>query len=161
LFLDFPIKANLIANHLKDFTGGSPFIKESEVTEFSRKNLKDFRIVSRGIDQEVRFLSGGNQQKVLVGAWFGIKPKLLIVDEPTRGVDVGAKSEIYTLLRNLAYEGVGIIMISSDLMEILGVSDRIIVMQSGTIVGELDGREATEEKVIAMAAGTTEGVCES
>ncbi len=162
LFLNFSIKANLIANHLSDFTGNTPFIQESKVNEFSRARVKDYRIVSRSVDQELKFLSGGNQQKVLVGAWFGINPRLLIVDEPTRGVDVGAKSEIYALLRNLARQGVGIIMISSDLMEILGVSDRIVVMQSGRIVGQIDGKDATEEKVIAMAAGSlsADGGCE-
>ncbi|WP_394914868.1 ATP-binding cassette domain-containing protein [uncultured Robinsoniella sp.] len=98
-------------------------------------------------------LSGGNQQKVLLAAWFGIKPKILIVDEPTRGVDVGAKSEIYTLLRNLAAGGVGIIMISSDLPEILGVSDRIIVVRGGEIAGELPAGQATEENIISMASG--------
>lgn len=162
LFLNFSIKANLIANHLSDFTGNTPFIQESKVNEFSRARVKDYRIVSRSVDQELKFLSGGNQQKVLVGAWFGINPRLLIVDEPTRGVDVGAKSEIYALLRNLARQGVGIIMISSDLMEILGVSDRIVVMQSGRIVGQIAGKDATEEKVIAMAAGSlsADGGCE-
>ena len=162
LFLNFSIKANLIANHLADFTGNTPFIQESKVNEFSRACVKDYRIISRSVDQELKFLSGGNQQKVLVGTWFGINPRLLIVDEPTRGVDVGAKSEIYTLLRNLARQGVGIIMISSDLMEILGVSDRIVVMQSGRIAGQIDGKDATEEKVIAMAAGSAsvDGGCE-
>lgn len=157
LFLDFSIKANLIANHLQDFCGGTPFMQSRMVNDFSRGCVRDYRIVSRNIDQQLKFLSGGNQQKVLVGTWFGIQPRLLIVDEPTRGVDVGAKSEIYTLLRRLAREGVGIIMISSDLMEILGVSDRIVVMQAGRIVGEISGRDATEEKVIAMAAGTVNG----
>ena len=87
----------------------------------------------------------------------GIKPKLLIVDEPTRGVDVGAKAEIYNLLRNLAAQGVGILMISSDLPEILGMSDRILVMQNGCLVGTIPGNEATEENVMTLAAGTVEG----
>jgi len=109
--------------------------------------------VTPGINQLIVNLSGGNQQKVLLGAWLGIEPKLLIVDEPTRGVDVGAKSEIYELLRGLAGNGVAIMMISSDLPEILGVSDRIVVMKDGGIVGVLDHSEATEDKVIALATG--------
>src|SRR5690606_16210827 len=103
--------------------------------------------------QQVRNLSGGNQQKVLLSMWMGIKPEVLIVDEPTRGVDVGAKSEIYRLLRQLAATGVGIIMISSDLPEVLGLSDRILVMREGRIAGEFSAEEATEEKVVACATG--------
>ena len=88
--------------------------------------------------------------------WYGIKPEVLIVDEPTRGVDVGAKSDIYDHLRSLARTGVGIIVISSDLMEILGISDRILVMRGGYLVGELQHDEATEEKVIAIASGVAQ-----
>ena len=88
--------------------------------------------------------------------WYGIKPEVLIVDEPTRGVDVGAKSDIYDHLRALAKTGVGIIVISSDLMEILGISDRILVMRGGYLVGELQHDEATEEKVIAIASGVAQ-----
>ena len=156
LFLNFSIKANLISNHLQDFCGGMRFIRESKVNEFAKDCVNRYRIISRGVEQTTALLSGGNQQKVLVATWFGIRPKLLIVDEPTRGVDVGAKSEIYGLLRELARQGVAIVMISSDLMEILGVSDRIVVMKSGRVVGRLHGSEATEEGVIAMAAGSGE-----
>jgi ABC-type sugar transport system ATPase subunit len=85
--------------------------------------------------------------------WMGIRPRVLIVDEPTRGVDVGARSEIYALLRELAASGVGIVMISSDLLEILGLSDRILVMRGGRIAGEFTSQQATEEKVIAVASG--------
>ena len=85
--------------------------------------------------------------------WMGIEPQVLIVDEPTRGVDVGAKSEIYFLLRSLAAEGVGIIVISSDLPEVLGLSDRILVMRQGSLVGEFARSEANEENIIACATG--------
>ena len=87
--------------------------------------------------------------------WIGIQPLFLIVDEPTRGVDVGAKSDIYHLLRELASRGVGILMISSDLLEILGLSDRILVMRKGRMVGEFSKEEATEENIIASASGVT------
>jgi ABC-type sugar transport system ATPase subunit len=92
---------------------------------------------------------------VLLAGWLSLHPKLLIVDEPTRGVDVGAKEEVYRLLRSLAADGVGIIMISSDLLEILGLSDRILVMRSGRIAGLLDRNRATEQRIIALATGAT------
>lgn len=152
LYIDFSIKANLIANRLRSFTSKG-FLKEKDMDGIAAEAVKAFNVATPGIEQKVGNLSGGNQQKVLLAAWFGIKPKILIVDEPTRGVDVGAKSEIYTLLRNLAAGGVGIIMISSDLPEILGVSDRIIVVRGGEIAGELPAGQATEENIISMASG--------
>jgi ABC-type sugar transport system ATPase subunit len=152
LYLNFNITSNLIANRLGDFSQNG-FISEKKTRENALTNVKDFRIATPGIDQTVGNLSGGNQQKTLLSAWFGIKPKLLIVDEPTRGVDVGARSEIYELLRALARQGAAIMMISSDLPEILGVSDRIIVMREGRISGELPASAATEDKVVTLAAG--------
>lgn len=98
-------------------------------------------------DLEVGNLSGGNQQKVVLAKWIGIAPKVLILDEPTRGVDVGAKREIYQLMNELADRGVPIVMVSSDLPEILGVSDRIMVMHEGRISGELSRKEADQEKL--------------
>ena len=108
-------------------------------------------IKTSGRDQLALHLSGGNQQKVVLAKWLAIKPKILIVDEPTRGVDVGAKKEIHAILDQLAGEGVAIIMISSELPEILGMSDRIIVMHEGQIKGELLRREATQEKILTLA----------
>ena len=98
-------------------------------------------------------LSGGNQQKVVLAKWIGIAPKVLILDEPTRGVDVGAKREIYQLMNELAERGVPIIMISSDLPEILGVADRIAVMHEGKIAGFLNKKEAIQENVMQLATG--------
>jgi putative multiple sugar transport system ATP-binding protein len=96
-------------------------------------------------------LSGGNQQKVLVAKGLFVEPEVIILDEPTKGVDVGAKYEIYTLIRQLAMEGKAILLISSELPEILGLSDRIYVMSKGRITGELKGDEANQEKVMAYA----------
>jgi ABC-type sugar transport system ATPase subunit len=152
LFFDFNIKENLVSNHLGDFSKNG-FMTVGDVEEFSDKCVNDFNIICSSKDQLVLNLSGGNQQKVLLGVWFGIRPKLLIVDEPTRGVDIGAKSEIYTLLRKLADTGVGIIMISSDLSEVLGVSDRIIIMREGQIVADVLKADTNEEHVIALASG--------
>jgi ABC-type sugar transport system ATPase subunit len=153
LYLDFPVRANLAANRLESLSAG-PLVSDRLVDEAADKAVREYRIASGEGRKPVRTLSGGNQQKVLLGAWIGIEPRLLIVDEPTRGVDIGARSEIYGFLRALAGRGTAIIMISSDLTEILGLSDRIYVMKSGRIAGELDGRTATEESVIALATGS-------
>jgi ABC-type sugar transport system ATPase subunit len=154
LYLNFSIKDNLISNHLQDFCKNS-FLDEKLIEENADSCVASFGVATPDINQRICNLSGGNQQKVLLATWFGIKPKLLIVDEPTRGVDIGAKSDIYKLLRDLAKTGVGIIMISSDLLEVLGISDRVIVMREGEIVGELSSDEANEESVISLAAGVT------
>ncbi|MDP3178435.1 MAG: response regulator [Spirochaetaceae bacterium] len=159
LFLDFPVRANLAANRLATLSNG-PVVSERRVDEAAAKAVREYCIASGEGRKSVRTLSGGNQQKVLLGAWIGIEPRLLIVDEPTRGVDIGARSEIYGFLRALASRGTAIIMISSDLMEILGLSDRIYVMKSGRIAGELEGSAATEETVIALATGSAGGECE-
>jgi ABC-type sugar transport system ATPase subunit len=103
-------------------------------------------------EQKVGFLSGGNQQKVMIAKWLAVQPKCLIVDEPTRGVDVGTKAEIYALFDELAHAGVPILMISSDLPEVLALADRIIIMRHGRISGELNRAEATEEKIMHLAA---------
>ncbi|HET6436902.1 MAG TPA: sugar ABC transporter ATP-binding protein [Anaeromyxobacter sp.] len=154
LYLDFPVGANVAANRLERLSRG-PLVSEALVEAAAEKAVRDYRIVSGGSDRPVRTLSGGNQQKVLIGAWIGTAPRLLIVDEPTRGVDVGARSEIYGFLRALAAQGTAILMISSDLPEVLGLSDRIYVMKSGRIAGELLAAEATEEAVIGLATGAS------
>jgi len=115
--------------------------------------IKQFNIIVSSIQQEVKYLSGGNQQKVILARWINIAPDLLILDEPTRGIDVGAKAEIYLLMRRLSDRGVAIMMISSELPEIIGMSDRIIVMHDGAIMGELFSAEATEEKILMLATG--------
>jgi L-arabinose transport system ATP-binding protein len=109
------------------------------------------RVRTPSLDQDVGKLSGGNQQKVVLARWLAAKPKVLILDEPTRGIDVGAKAEIYRLIDDLANEGLAIMLISSELPEILGLSDRIYVMQHGRITGELTGPNATEEAVLQLA----------
>ena len=113
--------------------------------------IESLRVRTPSLDQEVGKLSGGNQQKVVLARWLAAKPKVLILDEPTRGIDVGAKAEIYHLIDDLANEGLGIMLISSELPEILGLSDRIYVMQNGRLTGELVGADATEEAVLELA----------
>jgi L-arabinose transport system ATP-binding protein len=120
-----------------------------------RQNASEYvtrlHVRTPSLDQEVGKLSGGNQQKVVLARWLAAKPKVLILDEPTRGIDVGAKAEIYRLVDDLANQGLGVMFISSELPEILGLSDRIYVMQNGRIAGELPGPGATEEAVLALA----------
>lgn len=153
LYLDFDVKNNLVSNHLRDFCSRIGSLKPGKIEEFAEGSVRDFRISTPGVNQILGNLSGGNQQKVLVSAWFGIRPKFLIVDEPTRGVDVGARSDIYSTLREFARRGVGILLISSDLPEILGLSDRVYVMREGRIAGELSRDQASEQNVIGLATG--------
>src|SRR5690242_21127359 len=105
------------------------------------------------VDQQVGQLSGGNQQKVVLAKWLGTKPRVLILDEPTRGIDVGTKAAVHGLMSELAAQGMAILMISSELPEILGMSDRILVMREGRLTGQFSRAEATQEKL--MAAATT------
>lgn len=119
--------------------------------EIADKYVRQLSIRTPSIEQEVGNLSGGNQQKVVLARWLARRPKVLILDEPTRGVDVGAKAEIYSIINDLAQEGMALLVISSEMPELLGLSDRIVVMHAGRVTGELDRNEATEEKVLALA----------
>ncbi|MHC4474444.1 MAG: sugar ABC transporter ATP-binding protein [Planctomycetota bacterium] len=152
LFSQMTIRENCAAPSLSCFVNRLGLVDERAVSEFAEVSRIRFNIVTPSVRQQVANLSGGNQQKVLLSMWMGIQPQLLIVDEPTRGIDVGAKSEIYHILRELAVQGVAIIMISSDLLEILGLSDRILVMRNGRLVGEFTSDQATEENIIACAS---------
>ncbi|KUG53613.1 sugar ABC transporter ATP-binding protein [Serinicoccus chungangensis] len=117
--------------------------------------LSSLEVAARSLDQEVQFLSGGNQQKVVLARWLSVNPRVMLMDEPTRGIDVGAKHAIYELMRGLAADGVGVLMVSSELPEVIGMSDRILVMRDGRLAGELP-RGATEEDVLALATGADE-----
>ncbi len=156
LFLDMAIRDNCAAPSLRSFATRLGLMDDRAVTERSCGFCGEFGIATPDVWQKVGLLSGGNQQKVLLAMWIGIKPLVLIADEPTRGVDVGARSEIYRMLRTLAAEGVAIMLISSDLPEVLGLSDRILVMRNGGIAAEFLREEATEERIIACAAGVNQ-----
>lgn len=151
LFLDMSVRLNIEAAVIPQVSTGA-VISPSKEQALARRFVQQLHISTPSIEQQVRRLSGGNQQKALVAKWLAIQPKILIVDEPTRGIDVGAKKEIHFLLRTLAESGVGVIMISSELPEVLGMSDRILVMHEGQIVAEYDAAEATEEKIIRSAS---------
>jgi ribose transport system ATP-binding protein len=152
LLLDLPIVNNISLADLPRYArlGMVDASREDKVAEEQRRKLN---IKTPSIEIEVVTLSGGNQQKVVLGKWLSMRPKAIIFDEPTRGIDVGAKSEIYTLMRNLADEGVAILMISSDMEEVIGVSDRIAVMHEGTISGFLDRADFSEHNVLMLAVG--------
>jgi len=156
LFLDMALKANIAAASLPQVTARG-FVVPAREMALAREYIGRLNISTYGPEQEVRRLSGGNQQKTLVAKWLAIKPRILIVDEPTRGIDVGAKREIHHLLRQLAREGVGVIMVSSELPEVLGMSDRVLVMHEGAIVAELAAGEATEERIMMYASGQENG----
>ena len=151
LFLEMSLRLNVEATVIEAVSSGGMVVPAKE-RNLAEQYIQQLDISTSGIEQEVRRLSGGNQQKALVAKWLAIKPKILIVDEPTRGIDVGAKKEIHYLLRQLAQQGVGVIMISSELPEVLGMSDRILVMHEGKIVAEYGAAEATEENIIRSAS---------
>jgi ABC-type sugar transport system ATPase subunit len=113
--------------------------------------FKSLQIRARGPEQVVKFLSGGNQQKVVLAKWLALRPKVLILDEPTRGVDVGAKAEIHGLINRFAHEGMAILMVSSELPEVLGMCDRILVMNRGRITGEFARGDASQERIMERA----------
>lgn len=155
LILGLPLKPNVSLPSLdsRQFLGFIKRQEEQEVVEALSESI-DIRAASKR--QEVQFLSGGNQQKVVLAKWLATNAKLLIFDEPTRGIDVGAKASIHQLIRDLATQGVGVMMISSELPEIIGMSDRVIVMHEGRVEAELDGDQMTEKDIMLAATGTTE-----
>ena len=158
LAMTLPIFSNISLASLRRFLGVLGLVDrtaEGAMAEGYRKAL-DIRAPDTRI--EVGKLSGGNQQKVMLAKWLETKPQVLIFDEPTRGIDVGAKAEVHAIIRRLAAEGVAVIVISSDLPEVLALADRVLVMREGRQVGLLDIAEASQERVIALAAGTSAGV---
>ena len=151
LFIDFTIAANVIAANLPAYTH-SGLLSRNEIREVSQRYVSELRVATPSIDREVRNLSGGNQQKVLLAKWLARHPRILIVDEPTRGVDVGAKADIYRILRDLAAGGLALLVVSSDLPEVLALAHRIVVMSEGRVAGELDAATATEVGILELAA---------
>jgi ABC-type sugar transport system ATPase subunit len=153
LFLDMPIRDNVIAPSLRDFSSRLDFLNKKEIDRFAVNLVTKLSINTPSILKKVLTLSGGNQQKTLVAMWIGTEPKVIIFDEPTRGVDVGARAEIYQKLREIAADGNGIIMISSDLTELVGMCDRILVMHQRRIQGVVNRADFSEELILSYAAG--------
>lgn len=144
---------NIMYAHMGEFTNKLGLIKKSKEEKKIKEQVEFLKLKTSGLKMPVTSLSGGNQQKVVIAKWLIKVPKVLIMDEPTKGIDVGAKYEIYKLMCELAKDGLAIIMISSELSEILGMSDRILVMRDGQIQGEFYRAEATQEKIMALSAG--------
>jgi ribose transport system ATP-binding protein len=147
LFLDMALSRNVVAARLDRFSSHGFMDAKLELRE-TEKFVNLLKIKTAGYSQEVNALSGGNQQKVLLAKWLSVNPKVLLIDEPTRGIDVATKSEIHQLIRRLADQGVAVIMISSELPEILGMSDRILVMHEGRIVGEFRNQDAGQKIIM-------------
>ncbi|MFT8323933.1 sugar ABC transporter ATP-binding protein [Oenococcus sicerae] len=152
LILDFDLKENILLPTVDGFNKKG-LIDETAVDEFSQALIKRLTVKSMSEHDLASSLSGGNQQKLVLAKWVGAGSNVLILDEPTRGVDVGAKREIYDLMNELTDRDVAIIMISSDLPEVIAMSDRIAVMYEGRLTGEINGKTATQEQVMALATG--------
>ena len=153
LILEMPISANIGLAGLSQNQFAFGFLNKRKEAEDSAKMIQQMRIRTPNAAQIVQFLSGGNQQKVVIGKWLALGPRLLLLDEPTRGIDVGAKQEIYRLMEDLAASGLAILFVSSEMEEILGMSDRVLVMHEGHISGELARKELSEEAVMYLATG--------
>ncbi|CAN7631908.1 sugar ABC transporter ATP-binding protein [Pararhizobium sp. LjRoot255] len=153
VFLDLSIAQNIAVLDLKALTGRAGLLNAKAEADLARDLVKRLGVRMGGIDMPVSSLSGGNQQKVAIAKQLAVHPKVILMDEPTRGIDVGAKSEIHRLLRDLAHSGIGIIVISSELPELLGLCDRVLVIREGRVMGEVGGEAMTEETIMRLASG--------
>ncbi|MEI6537663.1 MAG: sugar ABC transporter ATP-binding protein, partial [Verrucomicrobiaceae bacterium] len=152
LVLDMAVRPNLsLTSLMRDSRNG--FLNQQMENEITVTMIRDLNIKTPGPEQIARFLSGGNQQKIVIGKWLAMKPRVLLLDEPTRGIDVGAKQEIYRLLDELAGRGVAILFVSSEMEEIIRLADRAIVMHEGRITGELARAAFSEEAIMKLATG--------
>jgi rhamnose transport system ATP-binding protein len=153
LVMPMSVAANISLPMLPHYLNGLGLLRRREEAATAEKFRDRLSIRTPSIMSPVERLSGGNQQKVMLSKWLNTDPKVLILDEPTRGIDVGAKAEVHHMINDLAAQGIGIILISSDLPEVLAMSDRVLVMREGRQMGIFDRAEATEERVMAAAMG--------
>ena len=151
VLLERSVRENIVLASLRDYVGAFGFVRSGRIEAAGREYVRKLRIKTPSTAQLVRNLSGGNQQKVVIAKWLAKDCDVLIFDEPTRGIDVGAKEEIYILLRELADQGKAVIMISSELAEVLRLADRIAVMAQGRLTAVLDNTDATQENVMDYA----------
>jgi ribose transport system ATP-binding protein len=153
VLVDLDVKSNIALPSLRRFSSRFGWMKASRIRSVAERYVETLSIKTPSVDQRTKFLSGGNQQKVVIGKWLHRDCEVLIFDEPTRGIDVGAKAEIYALLERLALQGKAVVMISSELPEVLRLSGRILVMCEGRLAGELPGAMATQEDIMKLATG--------
>ena len=146
------IRDNTVISNLKNYLMGGICLSDKKMKADTDWAIQAMRIKTPSQSTQIRSLSGGNQQKVIIGRWLLTKPEVLLLDEPTRGIDVGAKYEIYQLIIELAKEGKGVIMVSSEMPELLGVCDRILVMSGGRLAGEVDAKATSQEEILTLAA---------
>ena len=151
LFGILSVKENTVISALPSFASG-PFLSERKMQDTTESEIKRLRIKTPTSKTKIESLSGGNQQKVILSRWLLTSPRVLMLDEPTRGIDVGSKYEIYKLIIDLATEGKGIIMVSSEMGELIGLCDRIIVISGGRIAGEVNRNDATQERIMELAS---------
>jgi ribose transport system ATP-binding protein len=155
LFMNMAVRENVVISALPEVSRFS-FVNFSQAEKLAREYIEKLKIRTPSVKQLVRNLSGGNQQKVIIARWLTLNPRILILDEPTRGIDIGTKAEIHALMNQLAKQGVAVMMVSSDLPEVLGVSDRILVMRAGRIVAEFTRQEATQDNIMHAATAGRE-----
>ncbi len=153
VFLDMPIARNISVLNLNALTNRAGLLNGRAEAALAKDLVRQLGVRMGGVEAPVKSLSGGNQQKVAIAKQLAVKPKVILMDEPTRGIDVGAKTEIHRLLRELARSGIGIVVISSEMPELLGLCDRVLVVREGRIAGGLSGDDMTEEAVIRLASG--------
>jgi ABC-type sugar transport system ATPase subunit len=153
LALKLSVKENIMSSNLDQVTGALSLVKEKKEAQIAKEGIEKLSVKTPSENFIVNNLSGGNQQKVILAKWLAGHPKILILDEPTRGIDVGAKAEIYHIMHSLVKQGISILMISSEMPEIIGMSDRIAVMREGVITGVLENVELTQEKILTLATG--------
>lgn len=151
IFPYLSVLENTVVAQQKAYRRKTGLLSESHRRSDAERVVKDLRVKTPSVSTLIRNLSGGNQQKVLLGRWLLVQPQILLLDEPTRGIDVGAKAEIYSLISQIASEGRSVIVVSSEMQELIGVSDRILVMCEGRVAGVIDSQDASEEKILRLA----------
>jgi len=151
-FAVLSVRENTVISNLRNYLNAGFYLQDRKMSEDTEWSITAMKIKTPSQKTQIRSLSGGNQQKVIIGRWLLTKPEVMLLDEPTRGIDVGAKYEIYQLMIELAKKDKGIVMVSSELPELLGICDRILVMSGGQLAGEVNAKTATQEEILTLAA---------